>query len=234
VEGRRLGTPLTASSSTLLPDLSGATGVLGGTFDPPHLGHLAIAEDVRETLGLRRILLLPAGLPPHKPDRPVSPAADRLAMLELAVAGNAGFEVSRVEVDRPGPSYSADTVDALRSEAKARGEDDRFVLILSGEALSYLPSWHEPERLLQACHIAVVERPGTRTPGRPWVGEHFPGLEDRIVFLTGPRLCHSSTDIRDRVARGRSIRYLVPPAVADYIAERQLYTGVPWTEEHET
>lgn len=234
MEGRRLGTPLSAAHDTRLPDLAGATGLLGGTFDPPHLGHLAIAEDVRETLGLRGILFIPAGMPPHKPDRVVSPAADRLAMLELAVEANDDFEVSRLEVDRPGPSYSADTVDLLRSARQAQGEDDRFVLIVSGEALSYLPSWHEPERLLRACHIAVVDRPGTRTPGRPWVGEHFPGLEDRIVFLTGPRLCHSSTDIRQRVARGRSIRYLVSSAVADYIAEHRLYVGAPWTEEHPT
>jgi nicotinate-nucleotide adenylyltransferase len=223
-----LGTPLTAPVSGGVSELVGASGILGGTFDPPHMGHLAIAEDVRERLGLKRVLFVPAGSPPHKTELDVSAAMDRFHMVELAIKGNEAFGVSRVELDRPGPSYSADTVERLREDAAARGADDRFVMIMSGEALAALPTWHDPERLLRACHVAVVDRPGFRTPGRPWVGEHFPGLEDRIVFVTGPALCHSSSDIRARAAAGRSIRYLVPAAVADYIEEHRLYDTHTW------
>lgn len=219
---------MSAPQAPGLPDLAGATGILGGTFDPPHLGHLAIAQDVREELGLARVLFVPAGLPPHKSDRVISAPSHRRAMVELAIAGNSDFVISSVELDRSGPSYTADTVDQLRAAASADGRDDRLLVIVGAEALADLPEWHEPERLLGAARLIVVERPGTRTPGRPWVGEHFPGLEDRVLFLAGPRLCHSSSDIRRRVAEGRSIRYLVPGAVADYIAEHELYTGELW------
>jgi nicotinate-nucleotide adenylyltransferase len=223
VEGVGLGAPLTTRDVGRSNALAGATGILGGTFDPPHLGHLGIAEDVRETLDLAGVLFVPAGLPPHKADRAVTAAAHRARMVELAIAGNEAFASSRVELDREGPSYSADTVDLLRAEATERGEDDRFVLIVSAEALTALPTWHDPERLLRSCHVAVVDRPGFQTPGQAWVAEHFPRHADRIVFVGGVRLCHSSSDIRARVASGRSIRYLVAPAVAEYIKEHDLY-----------
>lgn len=219
---------MTPRSSRELPDLRGATGILGGTFDPPHLGHLAIADDVREALGLGVVLFVPAGIPPHKPDRLVSAPSHRVAMVQLAIAGNRAFRLSRVEVDREGPSYTVDTVALLREDAARRGAEERHVVILGGEALAQLTAWREPERLLRSCHVAVVERPGSRTPGRPWLGEHFPGLEDRVVFLSGPRLCHFSSDIRLRVAEGRSIRYLVPPKVAAYMAEHRLYADALW------
>jgi nicotinate-nucleotide adenylyltransferase len=216
---------VTAPGAPGIAELVGASGILGGTFDPPHLGHLAIADDVRERLELSRIVFVPAGSPPHKTDRAVTAAAHRARMVELAIGGNDTFSVSRVELERPGPSYSADTVEQLAAEAIASGADPRFVLIVSGEALAALPTWHDPERLLRACHVAVVDRPGFRTPPRAWVSEHFPGLEDRVVFVTGPLLCHSSSDIRARVAAGRSIRYLVPPRVAEYIEEHRLYAA---------
>lgn len=228
MEGDGLDAPLSTPQAPGLPDLAAATGIMGGTFDPPHLGHLAIAQDVLEALGLGRVLFVPAGIPPHKTERTISPPSHRAAMLELAIAGNPAFAVSRVELERTGPSYTVDTVDQLRRAAADAGDDDRFVVIVGGESLAALTTWHEPERLLRACHLAVVERPGTRTPGRPWVGEHFPGLEDRVLFLAGPRLCHSSSDIRRRVAEGRSIRYLVPETVAAYIAEHELYTDELW------
>jgi nicotinate-nucleotide adenylyltransferase len=228
VEGRRLGTPLTLPAAPGLPDLAGATGILGGTFDPPHLGHLALAQDVLERLALGRVLFVPAGIPPHKPDRLIGAPSHRRAMVELAIAGNDAFALSAVELDRSGPSYTADTVDLLRGEAARAGADDRFVVILSGDSVALLPTWHEPERLLRVAPVVVVERPGFRTPGRPWVGEHFPGLEDRVLFLAGPRLCHSSSDIRARVSEGRSIRYLVPPPVAEYIAQHGLYADAAW------
>ena len=225
MEGVGLGAPLTAQGAPGIAGFVGASGILGGTFDPPHLGHVAIAEDVRERLGLSRVLFIPAASPPHKTDRAVTPAADRARMVELAIAANDAFVMSPVELERPGLSFSADTVEQLVVDAEAAGADARFVLIVSGEALAALPTWHDPERLLRACHVAVVDRPGFRTPERRWVGEHFPGLEDRVVFVSGPRLCHSSSDIRARVAAGRSIRYLVAPAVADYIEEHHLYAA---------
>lgn len=216
------------SAPVVPPDLVGGTGILGGTFDPLHYGHLAIAEEVRETLRLERVLFVPAGIPPHKPDRPITAPSHRLRMVELAIADNPAFAVSRVEIERVGPSYAVDTVELLVAGAAAEGRSTAFVFIMSAEALAGLHTWHQPERLLRACRLAVVPRPGHRMPGRPWIAEHFPGLEDRILFLPGPDLGHSASAIRARVASGRSIRYLVPPAVAAYVAEHELYPAELW------
>jgi nicotinate-nucleotide adenylyltransferase len=199
----------------------GSVGVLGGTFDPIHIGHLAAAEEVRETLGLERVLFVPAGIPPHKPGRLISAPHHRLAMVELAIAGNPAFEVSRVELDRTGPSYTIDTLDAL-------GEGRDLTLILSAESFRGLPSWQEPERILALARIAIVPRGGLTPPGKSWLEEHFPGIEARIVELDAPRLRLSATDIRARVAAGRSIRYLVPDAVIGYIEDHDLYRDETW------
>lgn len=201
----------------------GSLGITGGTFDPIHLGHLAIAEEAREALGLERILFVPAGTPPHRRAGSVSPASDRAAMVELAIAGNAAFELSRLELDRPGPSYTADTLEALAAAARSEGREPDLTFILSAETLHDLPTWHEPERLLEASRIVVVPRDGYPAPDRAWLEAAFPGRVDRFDFLEGPRLGISSTAIRARVAAGRSIRYLVPDAVAGYIADHGLY-----------
>jgi nicotinate-nucleotide adenylyltransferase len=195
---------------------------MGGTFDPIHLGHLAVAEQTRETLGLARILFIPAGEPPHKRDRPVTDASHRVAMVELAVAGNPDFRVSRLEIERPGPSYAVDTVAVLAAAADLEGREPP-VFILSVEALAALPAWREPHRLLELCRIAVVPRRGTLVPDRSWLEERFARQADRFLFLDGPHLGHSATDIRARRAAGRSIRYLVPRAVEAYIEEHALY-----------
>lgn len=200
----------------------GALGILGGTFDPIHLGHLAIAEQARDVLGLERVLFVPAARPPHKLDRPVSPAADREAMVALAIADNASFELSRLELERPGPSYAVDTVARVAARSRAEGRDEP-VFILSGEALLAFPTWRLPRRILQRCRLAVAPRPGTAPPSVEWLAEHFPGQADRLIFLPGPCLPHAATDIRRLVAEGRSIRYLVPTAVGRYIAEHGLY-----------
>ncbi len=126
-------------------------------------------------------MFIPAGAPPHKPDRPISPAEHRLAMVELAVADNASFGVSRVEIDRTGPSYAVDTLEALTDEARAQGEPADFTFILSAEAFRDLPTWREPRRLLELCRMAVVPRADQEPPSRDWMGEHFPGQEDRMV-----------------------------------------------------
>jgi nicotinate-nucleotide adenylyltransferase len=196
-----------------------AIGVMGGTFDPIHLGHLAVAEEAREALGLDRVLFVPAGQPPHKLPGSVSPVRDRVAMVELAIAGNPAFELSTVEVDREGPSFTADTVEML---AKAN-PDATLHLVLSAETFAELPSWHEPDRLFESARMAVVPREGYPAPDPAWIARAFPGREERVDYLGGPRLGLSSTALRTRVAAGRSIRYLVPEAVETYIADHQLY-----------
>ena len=198
-------------------------GIMGGTFDPIHIGHLAIAEAAREALGLERIVFLPAGVPPHKPASVVASADDRLAMVGLAIAGNPAFEVSRIDVDRAGPSYTADSVALLAAAERAEGHEPDLVLIMSAETFAELPGWHEPERLLDRARVAVVPRDGHPVPDPSWIAGHFPGRADRIAVLDGPRLGVSSTAIRDRVSAGRSIRYLVPEAVERYIADHGLY-----------
>lgn len=206
---------------------SGRWGILGGTFDPIHDGHLAIAESAREELDLAGVLFVPAGLPPHKPDRIVSAPSHRAAMVELAIADDPAFRLSRVELDRSGPSYSVDTVRLLQ-EADPESSPERFVFIVSVEALASLHTWREPRRLLELSVLAVVPRLGARSPGRAWIAEHFPGQEDRVLFLDGPELGHSASDIRRRASQGRSIRYLVPSAVEAYIKEHSLYAPDLW------
>jgi len=194
-------------------------GVMGGTFDPIHLGHLAVAEEAREVLDLERILFVPAGLPPHKPAGEVTSIEHRLAMVELAIADNRAFELSRIEVDRPGPSYTVDTLETLAAGG------DRVTVILSAETFAELPTWHEPWRLFEAARVAVAPRWGYPAPDPDWLAATFPGREDRVSYLEGPRLGVSSTALRARVAAGRSIRYLVPQLVAAYIAANNLYTA---------
>jgi nicotinate-nucleotide adenylyltransferase len=204
-------------------------GILGGTFDPIHCAHLAIAEQTRQSLDLEGVLFVPAGVPPHKGDMMVTPVHHRIAMVELAIAGNPGFRLSRVEADRAGRSYSVDTVAELRAGGGSMS-DAEPVFILSAEALRDLPSWHEPERLLSLCRLAVVPRRGYPPPARAWVAEHFPGREERFIFLDGPDLGHSASDIRHRASAGLSVRYLVPDAVRDYIARNQLYPPELWAK----
>ena len=200
----------------------GPIGVLGGTFDPVHIAHLAIAEEARESLGLSKVMFIPAAMPPHKVDRPVSDPEHRLAMVELAIADNPAFEASRIELGRSGPSYTVDTLEALGGDAAD------LVLILSAEAFRELRSWHRPERILELALLAVVPRDGFPEPNRAYLAEHFPGFEDRATFLTGPRLRLSASQLRDRAANGRSLRYLVPDAVAAYIGDHALYSDPVW------
>jgi nicotinate-nucleotide adenylyltransferase len=201
------------------PGARPAAGMMGGTFDPIHVGHLVIAEEAREALALDRILFVPAGTPPHKPPGEVTAVEHRLAMVELAIAGNPAFELSRIEVDRPGPSYTVDTVERLAADADV-------TVILSAETFRDLPTWHEPDRLFAAARVAVVPREGYPAPDPAWLAATFPGREDRVIYLDGLHLGFSSTGIRSRVAAGRSVRYLVPAAVEAYIAAHHLYRAI--------
>ena len=206
------------------PSTAGAWGVLGGTFDPVHYAHLAIAEEARDALGLAGVLFVPAAVPPHKLGRAITPAGERLAMVELAIAGNPAFHLSRVEMDRDGPSYTVDTIDRLLADPpRPWNPEAGLVFIMSVEALVGLESWHEPGRLLAACRIAVVPRRGHPVAPLEWTATHFAGFEERVIVLDGPDLGHSASAIRERVAAGRSIRYLVPPEVEAYILARGLY-----------
>ncbi len=203
-------------------------GILGGTFDPPHLGHLTIAEEAREALGLERVLFVPAGRPWQKDAREVTPGPLRLAMVGHAIAGNPSFAADAREVERQGPSYTVDTLASL----SAGGIRDPW-FVLSAEALGGLATWQEPAQVLALARFCVVPRavaPGD-VPGLDPVAAigavraRFGVGADRFAALDRPRLAISSTEIRSRVRSGRSIRYLVPDAVAAFIAEHALYTA---------
>ena len=198
-------------------------GILGGTFDPPHLGHLALAQEVYTRLALDRVWFVPAGQPPHKAGHEVSPAGDRRAMVELAIAGDSRFGLSTVELERAGPSYTSQTLELLRAEW---GDAARMVLILGWDMLAYLPHWHEPEQVVaRADQIAAVHRPGVAAPEGELarLDALLPGLAQKLVVLPAPRLEIASSELRARVADGLPVRYLTPAAVADYIALRGLY-----------
>ena len=194
-------------------------GVVGGTFDPVHHGHLVAAEEVRACLDLDRVLFVPAGQPPHK-RRAVTPAADRVAMLAAAIADNPAFAISRVEVDRPGPSYSVDTLARLRAEL---GPEDELYFVVGMDMLADLPHWHQPERLADLARLVAVTRPGFPPFDLARLEGIVPNAGAAIRIVPVPELRISATDLRRRVATGRPIRYQVPAAVEAYIRERGLY-----------
>ena len=199
--------------------MTGRLGIFGGTFDPIHIAHLAVAEEAAETLGLERVLFMPAGIPPHKPDRAITDGEHRLAMVELAIAGNESFAADRRELDRPGRSYTVDTLEALRRETASD-----LVLVISADSFLGLMSWREPRRILELARIAVAPRDGYPAAGPDFLAAHLPDLADRATFLDGPHIRLSASELRARAAAGRSLRYLVPDAVAAYIGDHALYT----------
>ena len=211
---------MTVTRDSIAP---GALGILGGTFDPIHIAHLAVAEEARDALGLEQVLFIPAGEPPHKPGQAITPGEERLAMIELAIAGNPAFAVSRMELDRDGPSYTVDTLSVLRARRLAAGESGELVFIVSAEAFAAFETWREPRRVLELAIVAIAPRDGFPDATRDAVARAFPDQADRVVFLDGPRLRLSASDLRERAAAGRSLRYLVPDAVAAHIEDHGLY-----------
>jgi nicotinate-nucleotide adenylyltransferase len=191
-------------------------GVFGGTFDPIHLGHLRAAENALESLELDQVAFVPAGTPPHRAE-PSSSALDRYAMTALATAGHARFAVSDAELRREGPSYTVDTVAGLRKE---RPDAEVFVIVGS-DTFPEMATWKEHERLRGLCTVAVVSRPGDAGPDPDRAGMGGPGRG--VARVEGPGLEISASAIRGRVRQRKSIRYLVPDAVAEYIAKRALY-----------
>jgi nicotinate-nucleotide adenylyltransferase len=199
-------------------------GIFGGTFDPIHLGHLILAENCREACRLDRVLFIPAGQPPHKADRQITLGRARLEMVELAIAGHAAFAVSSIELDRDGPSYSADTLAALAREYPGA---DLFFLIGS-DSLADLPMWYQPARIAELATIVVATRPGIARPDlSPLRGILKPDAIERIDqhVVQIPLIQISSSMIRARVAAGQSIRFLVPRAVECYIETHGLHRG---------
>jgi nicotinate-nucleotide adenylyltransferase len=189
-------------------------GLYGGTFDPIHVGHLRAAETAREALGLDLVAFLPSAVPPHR-SAPPRAAADRLAMARLATSSHPQFEAWDAEMRRPGPSYTVETVAALLAERPS----DSFVLVVGADTWPEMTTWREPQRLLSLVEVAVVDRPGYSGPD-PTVP--FAGARG-VRRVAGPSLPISATTIRELARLGRSVRYLVPEAVADYIVERRLY-----------
>jgi nicotinate-nucleotide adenylyltransferase len=199
-----------------------AIGILGGTFDPVHLGHLGLAHEALAVLGLDHILFVPNADPPHKQDQAVTPARHRAAMVMLAIEGEPALHLSRIELDRPGPSYAVDTVEQLARESREAGRPEPW-FILSAEVLEGFDTWRAPERILELCRIAVAPRPGAEPLDTAWVTHRYPGREERFAFLPGPELDIASTHIRERVADGRPVDDLVPVAVLAYIEDHGLY-----------
>jgi nicotinate-nucleotide adenylyltransferase len=189
-------------------------GVFGGTFDPPHLGHLALAEWAREQLGLSRVLFVPAGQPPHKRGRRVTPARHRLAMTRLAVRGHPAFAVSAIEARRRGPSFTVETLRALRR----RFPRAELWLLVGADSLNELHTWRAPQEIVALSRLAVAARPGARRAPAS-AGRRPP----RAVRLENPGIAVSSSALRSRSAAGASLRYLVPDAVAAYIRRHRLY-----------
>lgn len=194
-------------------------GVLGGTFDPPHNGHLLIAHEAVKQLGLQRVLFAPTHHPPHKRAANHTPIEHRLEMVRLAIASYPQFVLSRVDVDRPGPTYTVDTMRILREQF---GKDAELFFIMGMDSLANLLTWRAPEQLIQLCKLAVFPRPGF-TANLDELEQHIPNLRARIVLLNAPTLDIAASDLQARVRAGESIAHFVPEAVARYIAEKGLY-----------
>jgi len=193
-------------------------GVLGGTFDPIHIGHLVVAEEARIRLGFKEVLFVPAGHPWLKLDRNITPAAHRVEMVRCAIADNPHFKLCTLEVERPDPSYTVDTLMMLREQL---GNEASFFFILGRDTLAELPSWKEPKKLVQLCQLVVAPRLGAKDLKH--LETSIPGLLDKVIQLDMPVIGISSSGIRQRIAQGLSIRYLVPAEVGKYITEQKIY-----------
>ena len=193
-------------------------GILGGTFDPPHIAHLVMADQARSQLNLACVFLVPAGQPPHKLGRLVTPIEHRLAMTQLAIAGDPSLVLSRVDVDRPGPHYTADTLALLHMAHPG----DELYLLIGSDSLRDLTAWRDPARVVAQARLAVMRRPDVE-PDIRTLESALPGISVRMDWVDAPWLDISSSDIHRRVRAGLSIRHLVPAAVEQYIVEHGLY-----------
>lgn len=197
-------------------------GILGGTFNPPHLGHLVCAQEAHLQLRLDQVLLIPTRTPPHKPLRDDPGPGHRLELCRLAIDGDERFAVSDLEIRRDGPSYTVDTLEELHATV----QDCDLYLILGGDIATGLPQWREPERVLALSMLAVVDREGTPRAAIEAALDRLPGGE-RVRYFTMPQIAISSTLVRRRLQAGHSVRYLVPDAVIEHIERNRLYTRAP-------
>lgn len=194
-------------------------GIFGGTFDPPHVGHLILAEYAAEALDLSQVLFVPAAIPPHKVNLTRSPIEDRLKMLELAISTNDRFTLSRADVDRPGPHYSIDLVEIIQRQYPSAA----LYFVMGGDSLRDLPTWSRPLEFIERCKLAVIQRPDMG-PISPIMHDHIlPNLSERVTIIPAPLLGFSSSEIVARLQSGLSIRYMVPNGVLTYIQDHQLY-----------
>ncbi|MBI4328495.1 MAG: nicotinate-nucleotide adenylyltransferase [Chloroflexi bacterium] len=196
-------------------------GLLGGTFDPVHIGHLVMAEEARLRMGLERVLFIPAGAQWMKTAGEISPSDARAEMVRAAIADNPAFELSLVDVERPGPTYSVDTLRLLRDQL---GQATELFFILGQDALEQMPEWHLPREMLRLCTLVVMPRPGV--PPLDWdaLERRLLGVRERSRFLgDAPQVQVSATEVRRRITAGESVRYLVPEAVLEVIRRRGLY-----------
>ena len=216
--------PSTDERGRPAPDAPARIGLLGGTFDPPHYGHLLAAQEAAWRLGLDRVLFLPARRNPLKRDELPAPAEDRVRMVELAIAGNPAFALSRADLDRPPPSYTVDLLWALR---RALPSDAELLFLVGADILPELPAWHAPAEVLRLARLVVVARPGAPPPDVAALERALPAARGRVIALATPGVDISSTEIRARVHAGRPIRYLTPEPVTAYILERTLYREPP-------
>ena len=207
-------------------DLSGLKriGLMGGTFDPVHLGHLVTAEAVRTGFELDKVIFVPAGQPPHKTDKNVTPKEKRWLMTELATVTNPWFEISPVELNRTGLSYSADTVSYFRERMD---EDSELFFITGADAILEILTWKKLDILFAGCTLIAATRPGFQPKTvSEWLGQQLdPVYLEKVITIEVPAMAISSTDVRERVAMGRSIKYLVPETVEQYIHKQGLYAG---------
>jgi nicotinate-nucleotide adenylyltransferase len=195
-------------------------GVLGGTFDPVHNGHLILADVAEEQLNLSEMLFVPVGQPWLKTERTITPAQHRLQMLRLALDDRPQFRISEMEIERPGPTYTIDTIKELKDGLNA---DDELFFILGQDSLMQVPQWHEAQDLVQLCYLAAAPRPGVKKPDLKALEAEIPGIKQRVMLMKEPKVDITATDIRERVARGLSVRHLVPESVNRYIKENKLY-----------
>ncbi len=199
-------------------------GILGGTFDPIHTGHLILAQEVQWRLRLDEVWFVPTGLPWMKRDEPITDRGHRRAMVELAIAGNSRFRLSTVEVDRPGETYTVDTLEELRAGLMADGE---LLFIMGADALNSMHLWRAPQRILELTRVVVALRPGHSAVDLGPLTAVDSTAPERVMTATAPLIEISGTELRRRVKQGEPVRYLVPDDVADYIARHGLYGSEP-------
>jgi nicotinate-nucleotide adenylyltransferase len=195
-------------------------GLLGGTFDPVHLGHIEMAEEARKSLDLAEVIFVPAGQPVGKLGGNVTPATQRVEMLRLALIGKSHFKISHMEIERPGPSYTVATLHAIKQRYGGKAD---IYFILGYDSLAQLPGWREPARIIELCHLVAVPRPGYPRPDVKTLEKRLPGISHNLVFLDKPNLDISATIIREKVLRHEAIDRLVPGLVAEYIKKHRLY-----------